>query len=825
MTLPCRSHVEEIARRYKGAPWVSEGLAGALAVIDLAWRGPGAFLMELMQNADDANSTELRVTVRERAFYVSNDGDGFSRDDVESICRVGMSKKRAEYIGYLGVGFKSVFRVSDRPHVLSGDYSFKFDKSHWGGAAGTPWQVMPVWVPERPTLPESHANAGTTFYVPLRRDTTDEWLDQLHEQLGPESLHSRVMLFLRNLRFVSLADDSKGLLREVEKSKESPDHLEPDGCTLWRLEDDYAGHSKEITYWAVFSGKVEVPDWVRADPLTETWRRAVQRREVAVAFRLDEDLGLVPEREGTVYTGVFSFLPLKEEAASGLPFLIQGDFLTPPGRDSIERDARWNKWVADEVYILLRDKVVPSLKADDRWRLNFTEVLYPTEANHPVFDAHVRTPLRELLDREPVLLDLHGEWVPKDRAAELPRQAWERFSRDEIERLCGEKRPLLPACRTPPSMGVERPMRTAENLFKLPALTQVLDARLQRGDAKWFMELASFLCSLPDVLLHRDKPFLLTRKFTLASLDTLRVPAADLLEDPNVAPQIEREFDLLHPDVQAFMTENGLIGRLGIRTLTSDDVERHFLDQELPRISEEWDELEEDQRATYIARLARRHAREALSPSRLGFLTIKSADGPWLRPAEMLLTEHLDDSHRLQALLDHGLLADHEIPFPFACGDFMATCASRGQQAHIVRLLKDLGVGKPVREDTPKRRQLVDTIAMNCAKRFVQQKGQHPEQPSAHGAGYDLAWSGESGRSFVEVKGSTAPGAELRLTMNELRFLMDHPSDSYIYHVSDALRRPTLRALKGGSLLGLDSAREWPYAEWQQLVDETKEFL
>ena len=49
------------------------------------------------------------------------------------------------YIGQKGIGFKSVFRVSDTPEIRSRGYCFRFDASH--GAMG---YVLPQWIDDPP---------------------------------------------------------------------------------------------------------------------------------------------------------------------------------------------------------------------------------------------------------------------------------------------------------------------------------------------------------------------------------------------------------------------------------------------------------------------------------------------------------------------------------------------------------------------------------------------------------------------------------------------------------------------------------------------------
>jgi hypothetical protein len=54
---------------------------------------------------------------------------GFSDADVESLSNVNKSTKirGSGAIGRKGIGFKSVFAVTSRPRIHSGEYHFQFD--------------------------------------------------------------------------------------------------------------------------------------------------------------------------------------------------------------------------------------------------------------------------------------------------------------------------------------------------------------------------------------------------------------------------------------------------------------------------------------------------------------------------------------------------------------------------------------------------------------------------------------------------------------------------------------------------------------------------
>jgi hypothetical protein len=83
------------------------------------------FVMELIQNADDNTykdgvEARLRFELNEEAVVSVNNEVGFSEENVRGLCNVGGSTKGiggAGYIGQKGIGFKSVFSISDTPEI------------------------------------------------------------------------------------------------------------------------------------------------------------------------------------------------------------------------------------------------------------------------------------------------------------------------------------------------------------------------------------------------------------------------------------------------------------------------------------------------------------------------------------------------------------------------------------------------------------------------------------------------------------------------------------------------------------------------------------
>ncbi|KAF1741029.1 hypothetical protein MXB_5695, partial [Myxobolus squamalis] len=98
------------------------------------------FICELFQNIDDSfnhcaevsEPTIAWIIAKEELVVLSNES-GFTCNDILSLCDIGnSSKKDTMYIGSKGIGFKSVFQITDRPEIHSNNFHICFDYSKYG---------------------------------------------------------------------------------------------------------------------------------------------------------------------------------------------------------------------------------------------------------------------------------------------------------------------------------------------------------------------------------------------------------------------------------------------------------------------------------------------------------------------------------------------------------------------------------------------------------------------------------------------------------------------------------------------------------------------
>ena len=101
-------------------------------------QSPRHVVSELLQNADDAGATEATIDIKDNEFIFSHNGDDFIKEHFVSLCRFGYSNKRALHtIGFRGVGFKSIFSLGDKVHLITPTLSVAFHCKRF---------TEPIWI-------------------------------------------------------------------------------------------------------------------------------------------------------------------------------------------------------------------------------------------------------------------------------------------------------------------------------------------------------------------------------------------------------------------------------------------------------------------------------------------------------------------------------------------------------------------------------------------------------------------------------------------------------------------------------------------------------
>ena len=402
--------------------YAGTAVRNALDIIShLTFIEPGQFILEFLQNAEDARM-ELRrrggefiIRLYKDRCEILHNGKPFDEKDLKSLCSIGSRKRPREgYKGYIGIGWKSVYRVSDEVEVYSGDFSFMFSKRYWYDRAEwlrskygidpeqVPWPIVPIPIERAEYIPPD----WTLFRIKFNYEHAYEDVSKFLENIKPHML-----LFLEYINKIVIEDRVTGNRRVYEWYLSSDvERIDDVNIVKGILVDN--GRSSRFL---VFRKEFRVPEDVKKDRFTRSAKRDdVEVREICIAFALDEDGNPIPLEEARFW-GVYSFLPLPE-SATGLKFLIQADLIVHPGRRSVNYEAKWNAWLME-----CAAKVVEI--AIDYFRKRNAPVYLPVfeyeKVSGPFYEKLLKPTVIRVIEeklRDPLIPCICGKLVPLSKA-------------------------------------------------------------------------------------------------------------------------------------------------------------------------------------------------------------------------------------------------------------------------------------------------------------------------------------------------------------------------------------------------------------------------
>lgn len=355
------------------------------------------FIYELLQNADDANATEVSIILRkDRLFFKHNGTKHFDITsesdervgDINSITGIGNSSKENNQnkIGKFGVGFKAVFQYTDTPEIYDEPFKFK---------------IVDLIVP---TLIESdypdRKKGETLFVLPFRNPQKS--FDDIKKRL--ESLRNPI-LFLRHLKKIvwRIETGDQHSVGDIEFSKLLLESQRFEDVTLekYRLKNA----SREDCIF-LFSRDVEIT--------MQDGKKSIF--PIYIGFYYDE------QNEALITKGsqnIYCFFPTKESFKSC--FISHAPFLLTENRQNIKHDEKLNV----DLIGLLASLAVDSVKAlrdygKKNQKLlineNIVDILPQYEYHYydsddEFFEDPMTEAFREMIEYEDILLSRNDKYL------------------------------------------------------------------------------------------------------------------------------------------------------------------------------------------------------------------------------------------------------------------------------------------------------------------------------------------------------------------------------------------------------------------------------
>lgn len=308
--------------------------------------GKEIFIYELLQNANDypqkAGNNIIPVDVE---FHIMNEflifmhsGAEFNERNIAAICNINDKEKsnNPNAIGYKGIGFKTVFVVSNYVYLSTGPYHFRFDEAFTKDMVATPYQLLPIW-----TNPNTLGHEVVDLFNSTKeqynvqfaiKPTTKEALRESSQnfvKLFSEVFkNERVILFIPNIKSVKIFfhdDPRTDIIRNRDSEKWVVNsYVEPIS------EDLRSSINDEIDNQAK-NGTMKIP--------TKYWNFM----KTKVSFACAREGAILKKVENSI---LYCYLPAKD-ASWGMDFLLNTDMVPTGPRNDIECDLEINKEIAN----------------------------------------------------------------------------------------------------------------------------------------------------------------------------------------------------------------------------------------------------------------------------------------------------------------------------------------------------------------------------------------------------------------------------------------------------------------------------------------------
>lgn len=494
---------------------------------------PVHFVYELLQNAEDQDATEAQFVLSADNLVFRHNGKPFTRADVENITGIGNSDKteEANKIGRFGIGFKSVFAITDRPEIytLLEDNPFAFAIEHL---------VVPVAISGN--FVKGH-QYNTQFIFPFIKGQESTLYLKIRERLS--TLGFETMLFLKNLASIEwqTETDDGVYLREVKGSRHE----------LFGESRENGQLRKSIAHYLMFTRNVGLSDDDR-------------ELDVRVAFRLDE-MGKIRAEPGQKLAVYF---PTEQE--TGLNFRVHGPFLLTDNRANIKIDNDTNIRLIQECAILLGESLL-QIKEDGLLTVEFLSLL-PIRKDHiPALFLPLYNQVLQILKQYPLLPTADGTFA-RATQVKLARSAdlRELINDQQLSSLYGASSPLywllaeITADRMPDLHRYLNRDLEVESIDPEAFVRKLEKSFLEKQTDEWLVKLFTFLSKQPGLIsIIKGKPILRLEDNSHVSpfnapYDRNKTPNAYLLREGNSALHLVKRSLLADDTVYSFLKGIGL---------------------------------------------------------------------------------------------------------------------------------------------------------------------------------------------------------------------------------------------------------------------------
>ena len=344
-----RAFIEQLARENRLFYGTPDG-RGALRTFELTFERPWTYIFELVQNALDAGARSIALRIAEDGGALSIQHDGhrsICEKDVEGLSKVFRSTKGALTVGFMGVGFKSVFSRFQEALVSGWGWTFRYEITQVTGEEYGDVQpdllgaVVPIW-DDSTTAPDP--GFTTRFEMRGRTDAGADLESDLAHFLPDDDRTPLAILAASGLKRLTVNDQVWEM--DVGEEEKRDGSSEVTACSdneilLWQLFPVPFKPSAKAIARFLEHRRIQPSE----DERKQVYADAARPRRVLGLLPLDDDGMPTPPDRGRVY----ATLPTDVTLPFGLH--INADWLLNISRSGVREieDNAWQREIVDRI--------------------------------------------------------------------------------------------------------------------------------------------------------------------------------------------------------------------------------------------------------------------------------------------------------------------------------------------------------------------------------------------------------------------------------------------------------------------------------------------
>jgi hypothetical protein len=330
-----------------------------------------------------------------------------------------------------------------------------------------------------------------------------------------------------------------------------------------------------------------------------------------------------------------------------------------------------------------------------------------------------------------------------------------------------------------------------------------------------------------DKIRNLYRPIILTEDYNLAKIKESYINHKKI----KIPEQLKDKFKIVHPQItedEKFQEFRKKLNKEGyayispdtevIKELTEEDIKNALKQQEVLQLDKaKWEGLSDEEKMEKIKEIKKLWDDYSISVEDYKFITIKSKNGHWLKPENLVFPQKYNPDHNIESLIKKNLI---DISIELISPEFIEDC-NDDEIRRWRKFFEEFGVDKILESEKKggKKEKIVQRIGILSALKYEKKSGRNTtELGESEKRGYDIVSESANEERCIEVKSTSDTTYDVFLTINEFKALRDKKEKYFIYIILDALRKPMVYTTQGDELLKIEDIKVIiPFNKWREI--------